>query len=463
MATAEHQKGIVHENTRQIKEYNSAFGSIHSQQARLRVDRPASGSIWVSHFNLPAPPEPSLHDHLLHCMKAAGDGTEVLQQPAYASNLATEWAGPRHDVAPQELKASEPSLPERTKYERLVDLSRPSPVILYVQGGGHVFGSTVTARPAVKRLVQATGGSRILTVNYRLSPKDPLPAPLLDIAVAYFSLLSPPESAPHLPTPAESIVLVGESAGAALVLALCQFLLALRRNSVKALTFHGKDVSVQLPAGLALLSPAADFTQSLPSVAKATNDWLWALPPWSLPSWPEEAYWPADPPRGPIFCDWSAMCHPYISPVSTDDWSDAPPIYVAVGDGESLLDATRTLFRRAARQDVKVRLEVYEYMTHIFATTMAQLPQTKRVWSQVGKFAIGAVKGKTQCGWAFVKLGKCEVKEMGDVEDLEALDREQALVIMKRHVKAHEHIVYRGQERRSGSNSGHGEKRRANI
>lgn len=445
MATAAEQRASVDAHTRAARAFNASFGTIHAQQDALRRDRGASGPIWVSRFSIPAPPEEDLRQHFLRAVKDASDGTEKLESPAYAPSLHAEWTGRRAGADP---KAPEPQLAEPLKYERLQAEARSAPVVLYVQGGGYVFGSTVTARAAVKRLCNLTGAP-VLSLNYRLAPRDALPAALLDVLVAYVSLLSPPAGALHGAVKAEEVVLAGESAGAALCLGVVQVLLNLRRRGVERVRVNGREVEMRMPAGLALVSPPGDILQSLPSVKSVKNDWLWSLPPWSLPDWPEEPCWPSTPPRGPIYCDWSAAVHPFLAVTAAADWRGAPPIWVTMGNGEAIQDSVKTLVRTAAEQGVVVKLDVYEYMTHAFVTTMPRLPQAERAMREWAGACSELVerRGRWKSCVTMVELGELRTRDWGHPRDMQALTREEALVIMRGHVKANEHVVYLGQRR----------------
>lgn len=122
-------------------------------------------------------------------------------------------------------------------------------------------------RPAVSKLAELTG-CRCLSVRYRLAPQHPFPTALLDVLVTYLSLLNPPPGSFHEPVPASQILLVGDSAGANLCLALVQLILGFNRQNGSGSTvqFFGNHVALPLPAGLAAFSAWTDCTNSLPSM-----------------------------------------------------------------------------------------------------------------------------------------------------------------------------------------------------
>src|SRR5829696_946779 len=62
------------------------------------------------------------------------------------------------------------------------------PVVLYLHGGGYVFGSPRTHRNLVSRISHVTG-LPALSLDYRLPPVATLPAPIEDAMGAYRHLL----------------------------------------------------------------------------------------------------------------------------------------------------------------------------------------------------------------------------------------------------------------------------------
>lgn len=444
MATPTEQQAIVEAFSRNYNEAKKRMPPICKTQDLQRKDRGANGPIWVSRFAIHAPPEDDLRRALLEAVSEMSSGEQEIHRPEYASELHAEWTGPR--IGPEDLKAPEPRMSEKLKFHRLSSNSATeAPVVLYVQGGGYVFGSTVTARPMIKKLC-LHNRARYLSFNYRLSPRFPLPSPLLDLAVVYFTLLSPPQDALYSAMPTSRIVLAGESAGASLILGLIQFLLHLKRRGMQTVMFNGRAVSLDLPCGLALHSIPADFMQALPSAQPPTLDWLGSEAPWTTPDWPEEPFWPSDPPRGPIFADWTGMYHPLFSTVAVRDWTGSPPIWAALGEGESTVDGAMVVLQTAARQGVPVQLDLYEFMTHAFATVMPALPQAKHVAERWAEACTWLVRGHISVnqGQRFA-LGDLKITTQVDPCNMTPLDPEKAIAAMRKKVAATKHIVYTGQ------------------
>lgn len=109
--------------------------------------------------------------------------------------------------------------------------------ILYLHGGGYVFGGVATHRRLVDSLA-LTGNACVWMPEYRLAPEYPYPAALNDALHCYLTLL-------EQDIDAEDIVIAGDSAGGGLALALALDLKERRLAPAQALM---------------LLSPWVDLT-----------------------------------------------------------------------------------------------------------------------------------------------------------------------------------------------------------
>ncbi|KAI5986945.1 Alpha/Beta hydrolase protein [Pisolithus albus] len=146
--------------------------------------------------------------------------------------------------------------------------------ILYAHGGGYFFGSVDQERYSIQRHARKING-RVFAINYRLAPQYPFPCALHDILAAYLYLIRPPPGAPHKPVNPAHIVVVGDSAGGGLLLALLQVL---------------RDTKLPMPAGGVLISPWCDLTHSFPSVHTNTDTDI--IPPYGLSLQKPSLLWP---------------------------------------------------------------------------------------------------------------------------------------------------------------------------
>ena len=101
---------------------------------------------------------------------------------------------------------------------------RPGPALLFIHGGGYVIGNAAMGDRFCRSVVRRLGISAA-SVEYRLAPEHPFPAPLDDCYAALRWLAGQPD------VDADRIALVGESAGGGLAAALA--LLARDRGEVR--------------------------------------------------------------------------------------------------------------------------------------------------------------------------------------------------------------------------------------
>ncbi len=212
-------------------------------------------------------------------------------------------------------------------------LSAPddSAVVLYLHGGGYVFGSPRTHRNLVSRISHVSG-LPVLSLDYRLPPVATLPAPLEDALGAYRHLLDAAR-------PPERIVLAGDSAGGGLALASA---------------LAAAEAGLPRPAALVLLSPWVDLTLSGDSyVSNAALDPF--LPPIALARAARTAL------AGLDARDWRAS--PLFAPDAL--WPALPPTLLEVGSTEVLLDDARRVAARIEGAGGRAELHVFERQPHV--------------------------------------------------------------------------------------------------
>lgn len=317
-------------------------------------------------------------------------------------------------------------------------------------------------RIPVSYLAKLTSG-RCLSVRYRLAPQHPFPSAILDGLVAYLSLLSPPPGSLYSAVPAPKVVLAGDSAGGNLSLALLQTILTLQRRGVESIRFHGRDVRLELPAGLALNSPWCDISLALPSChANAKYDYITPPPDLGLArDAHSDEVWPTSPPRLDLYTNASTLIHPLVSSVTAraQVWSGAPPIYMCSGN-EALEDEIAVAARRMHEAGVKVTFDGYEGMPHCFAMIFPKHPMGKECMGTWARFITDVVEGRSREGesratWAKAfsnPVEKMEVewrelkKELSD-EKVESLLKEKN----KRSVEKEEAMVREWREKQKPS------------
>lgn len=223
--------------------------------------------------------------------------------------------------------------------------SPAEPVLLYLHGGGFVFGLTSLHLQMGAFLAQKLG-LRILMVDYRLAPTYPFPAALDDCATAYRWLLKQGIAA-------QDIGVAGDSAGGNLTITLLMKL---------------RDSGGPLPAAAACLSPVTDLTKD--KVRPGYND-------------------PLLPPRAMRFYNKSYVGdhdarNPLISPVF-GDLRGLPPLLIHVGEDELLCDEAIQFEKLARAAGGDVRLEIYPRMWHVWQLYLT-LPQAVQSLDDIAQF-----------------------------------------------------------------------------
>ena len=224
----------------------------------------------------------------------------------------------------------------------------PQRVVLYLHGGGYVFGSIDTYRRRAVKLSYRCK-AEVVVPEYRLAPEHPFPAALVDARSTWRDLVSRPDPRPML--------VAGDSAGGGLALAMMTLL---------------RDEGEQLPAGAVLLSPWTDLAMTGPSVAanRATDCWLTREQAADWAGW---------------YCGAEPATDPLISPLYAD-LHGLPPLLLLVGDQEILLDDTRRLAARARESGVVVSEEIGRGMQHDWPLTLPWLAESRRAWTVMSRF-----------------------------------------------------------------------------
>jgi epsilon-lactone hydrolase len=225
--------------------------------------------------------------------------------------------------------------------------------VLYFHGGGYSFYPKSYA--SFIALLAANARSRLFALDYRLAPENPFPAQLEDALNSFCWLLRT--------TPPERLILMGDSAGANLALAL---LLSIRERNLPQ------------PALAILMSPPTDFRETqYPSLtANEPFDWI---------NWRMASQW-AD-----WFCASAQRDNPLISPLCAD-LRGLAPIYVQAGRVEILHDSVHAFADEARRQGADVSLETWADMNHDFQIFGHEAPQSDEALRRVGQVIDTAVR-----------------------------------------------------------------------
>ena len=211
--------------------------------------------------------------------------------------------------------------------------------ILHIHGGGMVMGSVeqMQAGPAA---LAAAAGVPVVSVEYRLAPEHPFPAPQEDCHSALSWLAA---QADAFGFNANRIVVAGESAGGGLA---------------AALTIMARDLGGPAVAGQLLTYPMLDHrtgSEACPYNNPTTGEFIWTRASnrfgWAAL---QGDYKAADARRG------------WFSPSLAGDLSNLPPAYIATGSLDLFFDENLDYARRLVAAGVPVDLHSYAGAIHAF-------------------------------------------------------------------------------------------------
>lgn len=221
--------------------------------------------------------------------------------------------------------------------------------ILWLHGGGFVFGSGVSHRASAYHLSRKTG-LPVLLPHYRLAPKAAFPAAADDCLHAYRTLLDKG-------VPAEKIRVIGDSAGGHLVSCL---LGDIRR------------AGLPMPAAAALISPLLDLSCE----AAIERDRLFR-----------------DPFVPPRYMLESAQAYLRDTPPSASrvdvlgaDKAGWPPVLIQVGGTECLQPDSERMYASLRAAGVDARLQVWPGQVHVFPLFGNAIPEGRAAFGCVADF-----------------------------------------------------------------------------
>lgn len=207
------------------------------------------------------------------------------------------------------------------------DLPAKSPGVLFdIHGGALVMGGGSVCC-SMGTVMALRAGMRSYSVDYRMPPDHPYPAALDDCVTAYRNLLQD-----YLPA---EIIVSGSSAGG---------------NLAAALMLRVRDEGLPLPAGLILLTPEVDLTETGDSF-QVNQDIDVALKKSLMP-------------MNLLYANGHDLTDPYLSPLFGDFSKGFPTTYLQTGTRDLLLSNTVRMHRALYDHHIDVELHVFEAMPH---------------------------------------------------------------------------------------------------
>jgi acetyl esterase len=229
--------------------------------------------------------------------------------------------------------------------DRPVEEANPTPLVVYLHGGGWVVADLETHDPFCRFLARELGFP-VLAVDYRLAPESPFPA-AVDDAVAAFEWAV--EQSSELGVDPARIAVAGDSAGGNLSAVVSQVTVA---------------AGGPAPAMQALIYPVTDLSTKRHSyqlfaegyfLTEAQMDWY----------------------RG-HYVDDAGVEDPRVSPLLADDLSALPPAYVATAGFDVLRDEGEAYARRLEEAGVPTTLRRHPGMVHgwVNAVSLGRSPRS---------------------------------------------------------------------------------------
>ena len=227
-------------------------------------------------------------------------------------------------------------------------------VLLQLHGGGYVLGMSDGHRLMALKQAALMDAKEAYCVNYRLAPNHVYPAALDDALATYESLLDSGIKA-------ENIVLVGDSAGG---------------NLAIALTLYLRDHQKALPRLLVLQSPWTDFNTTLAS--RIYNNRKDQILGQGTPL--NKAV------KEPAYAGNLSLSDPRLSPIYAD-LKGLPPMLIQTGGHEIFLTENQKFMEKAIDDGVEVTMTVYPDMPHDFALCLPDLDASVASLQEIGTFA----------------------------------------------------------------------------
>lgn len=227
----------------------------------------------------------------------------------------------------------------------------PSPVVLWVHGGGFVFGTPQADHARCSAYADELGAV-IVSVDYRLAPEAPFPAGLDDIDAALRWVRA---SAGELQLDPERLILAGASAGAGLVASMAQL---------------ARDRGDPAPLLQLLIYPMLDDRTALLR-DHAGRGWFGWTPRSNRFGW--SSYLGRAPGQD---------APPYAAAARAEDLAGLPPAWIGIGDIDLFQPEAATYAARLNAAGVPCELVVVSGAYHGFDTVDAKAAVSRRFVAQ---------------------------------------------------------------------------------
>jgi acetyl esterase len=232
---------------------------------------------------------------------------------------------------------------------RLVD-EKARPALLWIHGGGFVFGDLYTAGATCRKLAN-TCGCVVIAVRYRLAPEFSLHTGLQDCVAAFRWLIA---HAGELGLNAKKIAIGGDSAGGAFAALAAQ---------------RCREPGSPRPAAQVLVYPATDLGSTYPidNQTPMPNRMLAELFGWLQTQIPSQD-----------------LNDPALSPNHAEDFAKLPPAIILTAGFDPLREEAFAYARKLAANNVPVQVFHFPGQFHGFLSFDAVLHGAQLAFNQIG-------------------------------------------------------------------------------
>ncbi len=300
------------------------------------------------------------------------------QAQGFLDALAAQEAPPLYELTPEQARGIPAALAEMIgpgpEVESVRDVSVPGPggdipvrvyepsadppgTVVYYHGGGWVIG-TLDTWDAVCRALAVASGCRVVSVDYRLAPEHPFPAPVDDSYAALEWVAANLDAG-------KPLVVAGDRAGG---------------NLSAVMTLRARDRGGPKIALQVLVYPGVDWDMTRSSYQQYGDVGL--LLGKREMEWFRDHYLPNK-------ADWS---NPDAAPLLAADHSGLPPAYVVIAEYDPLRDEGLAYADKLRAAGVPVTVKHYEDQLHIFFTMVNVFESADAAVADVGKAIRAAVK-----------------------------------------------------------------------
>ncbi|MCQ2982991.1 MAG: alpha/beta hydrolase, partial [Treponemataceae bacterium] len=244
-------------------------------------------------------------------------------------------------------------------------------LVFQIHGGAYVIGMIDSYRNQAVKFSRMVGDASVLNIDYRIAPEYVFPAALEDAEMAWDWILANGWKP-------ENVIMVGDSAGGNLVLALCLKL---------------RDEGRALPGKIVCMSPWGDLAgEGVTHKENLYKDPMFGISPhsWEAPENAATAALGSSAAEGEkpkksmtaLYAGDTDVHEPYLSPVF-GFYDGFPPMLIQVGSFEVLQSDSETIYQKARNAGVDATLSVFNGMYHVFQQAGEFIPEGKKAWKEI--------------------------------------------------------------------------------